>query len=263
MAYLMAGQSTELERLQLQSRVWELAGGRLLNDFAHGSGRRALDVGCGCFGWLRLLSSWVSPDGVCVGTDNDDAMLVAARDLCRNESLLNVEVLRDDLFNTALPEGSFDLVHARFQLAPLGRFEEQIDSYVRLLAPKGILVLEDPFMASWAFFPEAPNARRLIEMVGHAFTDAGGDFNVGMKEYDLLKSAGFDPQFRAEVIALPPRHPYLRLPLQFAAALRSRLLKMIDVKELDALINRVTEELANTERRGLTFTLFQTWVTKT
>ena len=59
--YLMAGQLSELERLQLQSRVWEPAGRALLERLGAGTGLRALDVGCGCFGWLRLLSTWVGP----------------------------------------------------------------------------------------------------------------------------------------------------------------------------------------------------------
>jgi hypothetical protein len=60
--YLLAGQPSELERLQLQSRVWEPSGRRLLE--AIGPGRdRALDVACGVLGWLRLLSRWVGPNG--------------------------------------------------------------------------------------------------------------------------------------------------------------------------------------------------------
>jgi len=50
MTYLMAGQMSELDRLQLQSRVWEPAGQRLLDWLGDGAGRRALDVGCGCLG---------------------------------------------------------------------------------------------------------------------------------------------------------------------------------------------------------------------
>ena len=42
--YLMAGQQSELERLQLQSRVWEPAGQALLARLPSGSGRRVLDV---------------------------------------------------------------------------------------------------------------------------------------------------------------------------------------------------------------------------
>ena len=62
-SYLLAGQAGELERLQLGSRMWEPAGRRLLGEIGDGQGARALDVGCGALGWLRLLSQWVGPDG--------------------------------------------------------------------------------------------------------------------------------------------------------------------------------------------------------
>jgi hypothetical protein len=40
-----------------------LLGGRaLLERLGGGAGLRALDVGCDCFGWLRLLSTWVGAE---------------------------------------------------------------------------------------------------------------------------------------------------------------------------------------------------------
>ena len=51
--YLLAGQVSELERLQLQSRVWESSGRRLLTEIGDGSGGRAVDIGCGVMGWLE------------------------------------------------------------------------------------------------------------------------------------------------------------------------------------------------------------------
>jgi hypothetical protein len=61
--YLLAGQVSELERLKLQSHVWEPSGQRLLEQFGEGRGGRAVDIGCGAMGWLRLLSEWVGPEG--------------------------------------------------------------------------------------------------------------------------------------------------------------------------------------------------------
>lgn len=61
--YILTGHSGELERLRLQSRIWEPAGRRLLTAIGEGHGARALDVGCGAMGWLQLLSEWVGPDG--------------------------------------------------------------------------------------------------------------------------------------------------------------------------------------------------------
>src|SRR5687768_3854326 len=111
--YLLAGQSSELERLQLQSLVWEPSGRRLLEaiiaDGGRGTGARCLDVGCGVLGWLRLLSEWVGRDGTVVGIDNDDAMLTAAGRFVAAEGLDNVRLVNDDLFASALEPASFDL----------------------------------------------------------------------------------------------------------------------------------------------------------
>jgi len=77
--YLLAKQPSELERLRLQSLVWEPTGRQLLSKVGDGSGGRALDVGCGALGWLRILSEWVGPSGQVVGGDIDDSLLNAAR----------------------------------------------------------------------------------------------------------------------------------------------------------------------------------------
>lgn len=127
--YLLAGQISELERLRLQSRVWEPAGRRLLEELGDGRGSRAVDIGCGVMGWLRLLSEWVGFDGEVVGTDDvDDAMLAEARQFVADAGLGNVALTKDDLFATRLEPGSFDLVHARYEVAPLGRGAEQLAS---------------------------------------------------------------------------------------------------------------------------------------
>jgi ubiquinone/menaquinone biosynthesis C-methylase UbiE len=133
--YLLAGQASELERLQLQSRVWEPSGRRLLEEIGDGRGARAVDIGCGVLGWLRLLSEWVGPEGEVVGTDLDEAMLAAAARFVADEGLGNVVLRNDDLFATRLEPASFDVVHARFELTPLGRGQEQMEAYVRLLRP--------------------------------------------------------------------------------------------------------------------------------
>jgi SAM-dependent methyltransferase len=259
MTYLMAGQDSELGRLQLQSRVWEPAGGRLLEVLGDGSGARVLDVGCGCLGWLRLLSRWVGPSGVCVGTDISDDLLNAAAGFVGDEALTNVELVRDDLFDSRLSPASFDLVHARFQLAPLGRFDEQVSALLALVAPGGIIAIEDPDTASWTFTPEAPHTNRLIQLILRAFRTAGGDFDAGRMAFDLLQAQGLRPALRAEIVALEPGHPYLQLPLQFAASLRPRLLQETSEDELADLLAEAERELIDPHRRGLTFTLVQTW----
>ena len=55
--YLLANQPSELERLRLQSVVWEPTGRQLLSKVDGGCGGRALDVGCGALGWLGSSAS--------------------------------------------------------------------------------------------------------------------------------------------------------------------------------------------------------------
>lgn len=256
--YLLAGQTSELERLRQQSLVWEPSGRRLLQEIGDGHGARAADIGCGVIGWLRLLSEWVGPDGEVVGTDIDDGMLAASTTFAADERLANVVLINDDLFATKLPPSSFDLVHARYQITPLGRGPEQLATYLRLVRPGGVVVLEDPDWGSWHFNPPAPALERLIALLYEGFR-TWGDVEAGRNQLHLFRSCGIDASVRAEVLALRPGHPYLRLPLQMASAMRPRLETFVDTAELDRLHDQGEAELRDPTRWGTTFTLLQSW----
>ena len=256
--YLLAGQPSELERLQLQSRVWEPAGKQLLSKVEGEPGARALDVGCGALGWLRILSEWVGPSGHVVGTDIDENLLEAARSFLKAEGISTVELVVDDLFDSKLDPQSFDLVHARYVIAPLGRGSEQLSSYRRLVKPGGSLALEEWDLGSWHFNPPAPAAERLIRLLSEIFAARGGE--AGRALPGLLREIGVeDSGLDAHVIALKPGHPYLSLPLQFSVALESLLLETLSAEELASLRREAQSELAEPGRWGTTFTLIQCW----
>jgi SAM-dependent methyltransferase len=258
--YLLADQPSEWERLQLQSRVWEPSGRQLLSKIGDGSGGRALDVGCGALGWLRILGEWVGASGEVVGTDIDESLLDAARSFLAAEGISNVELVVDDLFDSKLEPQSFDLVHARYVIAPLARGPEQVASHRRLLRPGGSLVLEEWDLGSWHFNPPAAAAERLIRSLSEIFAALGGEAGRGLPE--LLREIGIEePEIDAHVIALKPGHPYLRLPLQFSVALESRLLETLSGDELASLRRQAESELAEPGRWGTSFTLIQSWGT--
>ncbi len=257
--YLLAGQRGELDRLQLQSRLWEPAGRRLLGEIGDGDGLRAVDIGCGAMGWLRLLSEWVGPDGQVVGSDMQDEMLQAAGQLVADERLGNVTLVKDDLFASELEPASFDLVHARFQLGPLGRGDEQMATYLRLVRPGGVVVLEDVDPASWHFLPPAPACEQLLPLVAEAFRRAGGDPDAAVTQLRLFRSAGIEVHVRAEVQVLPPGNPYNRLLLQFVNALDGLLRSFVDPDRLGELRNQAEQEVDDPHRWGVTFTLIQSW----
>ena len=258
-SYLLSGQASELERLTLQSRVWEPAGRDLLNEIHAGSAPRAIDIGCGALGWLRILSEWAGRNGEVTGSDIDDRLLAAARSFIEDEGLRNVTVVRDDLFDSRLEAATFDLVHSRFQIAPLGRGPEQMAVYLRLAKPGGWLVVEDPDIASWHVNPDAPGVNRLIALIEEGFRAAGGCFSSGRELPALFRSLGLKPEVRARVVALGPGHPYLRLPIQFANALRPRLDALAGQQAVEETMRLADAELNNPECWGTTFTLIQSY----
>ena len=256
--YLLAGQLSELERLQLQSRVWESTGRQLLSQLDGGTGGRVLDVGCGVMSWLRILSEWVGHSGRVVGTDIDEHLLDAARSFLEAEGISNVDLVVDDLFDSKLEPRSFDLVHARFLIAPLGRGREQVAAHRHLLKPGGWLVLEEWDTSSWHFNPPAPAAERLIRLMYEIFAARGGD--AGRELPAHFREIGIaDPGIDAHVIALKPGHPYLRLPLQFSVSLERPLLQIVSADELASLRRDAEAELADPARWGTTFTVIQSW----
>ena len=256
--YLLADQPSELERLQLQSRVWEPSGRQLLSRIGDGAGAHVLDVGCGALGWLRILAEWVGESGRVFGTDVDETLLAAARSFLEAEAIPNAELVVDDLFASKLEPHAFDLVHGRYLIAPLGRGSEQVAAHRRLLKPGGWLVLEEWDLASWHFNPPAPAAERLIALISEIFAATGGEAGRGLlqlfREIDVA-----EPGIDAHVVALEPGHPYLRLPLQFSVALEPRLLAIADEQELASLRREAEAELAEPGRWGTTFTLIQAW----
>jgi hypothetical protein len=159
----------------------------------------------------------------------------------------------------SLAPAAFDLVHARFQLCRHGRPAEQLAALRALVAPGGVLLVEEPELRSWTYEPYAPAATHLIGRLAQAFSAAGGDLDAGRRLPALLRDAGLAPRVRTHALGLEAGHPYLRLPLDLGSALGERLADVLGADVLDRLRRTATAELIAPERRGTTFTLVQAW----
>jgi SAM-dependent methyltransferase len=264
--YLLTA-TTEVERLRLQSRTLQPVAEALLDEIGVQPGWRCLDVACGPMGVLGPLARRAGPTGAVVGSDAEPLMLDAARAYLDEEGLpsqgaASVELMRDDAYASALPAATFDLTHVRFLFAPAGRDDELLPQLRRLTRPGGIIAAEEPDTGSWRVYPKSPAFDRLRDVVIAGFHASGGDLDAGRRLYGLFTGAGLqDVRLRAGLVALPPAHPYLRAPIQFAVSLRPRLLSfgIISESELDATIADVEEHLARPDLTGLPFTVMQVW----
>jgi SAM-dependent methyltransferase len=260
--YLLAGGSAELERLRLQARVWEPEAEIMLDRIAIQPGWNCIDLGCGSMGILGPLSRRVESKGRVVGLDTDAKQLAAARDFVKDNKLDNVEIRELDAYKTGLPRESFDFTHVRFVFAPAGRDEELLQEMLALTRPGGIVAIEEPDATCWNCLPPSPAWTRLKSAILAAFKRGGGDFNAGQRTFGMLRRAGLkDVQFRAAVVALQDRHPYKRLPIQFATSLRKRILDagILAESELDEAITECELVASDPETTVLSFIVTQVW----
>ncbi len=260
--YLLAGGAAELERLQLQARVWEPDAEAMLDRIGLQPGWHCLDLGCGALGIVEPLSRRVGANGRVLGVDIDPKLLTAARAFVQEAGLTNVEILEHDAYNTTLPRASFDFVHVRFLFAPVGRDDQLLREMLALTRPGGIVAIQEPDANSWNCFPLNPAWERLKDAILTAFTRGGGDFNAGQRTYGMLRQAGLeDVQLRAAVLALQNGHPYMRLPIQFATSLRQRIIDagLLSEADLDETIAACEQIAQDPEAFVLTFVVTQVW----
>ena len=261
-SYLLSGGTSELERLRLQARVWEPAAEGLLDQLSVGTGWNCVDLGCGAMGILGPLSKRVGTAGHVTGVDLDAKQLAAARSYVKELGLSNVEIAERDAYDTHLPNDSFDLSHVRFLFAPVGRDDELIREMLRITKHGGIIAVQEPDASSWNCFPENRSWVELKDLVLAAFSKGGGDFNAGTRIFRMLRQAGLaDVKVRASILALQDKHPYMRLPIQFAASLRKRIVEgnLMKEDELQELVSDCEKVLDNKDVFALTFVLVQAW----
>lgn len=260
--YLLQGGAAELERLRLQARVWEPEAQAMLDRIGVPPGAACLDLGCGAMGILGPLSTRVGAGGRVVGVDVDDTQLAAARAYVEDNGFKNVEIRKADAYNTGLASEAFDLVHVRFLFAPVGRDEALLAEMLRLTKPGGLIVIQEPDATPWNCFPSSAAWDQLKTTILAAFRLGGGDFNAGQRTYQMLLDAGLrEVGLRAAVLALHNAHPYMRLPIQFATSLRSRILDagLLTAADLDGAIAACEEIAGRPDTSMLTFIVTQVW----
>lgn len=258
--YLMSNAAAEMDRLRLQARVWQPEAESLLDRVGVQPGWTCLDVGCGAMGILEPLSRRVGATGRVLGIDLDEVQLNAGRAFAEEQQLANVSIERRDAYNTGLPPASFDLVHVRFVLAPVGRDAELLHELISLTRVGGVVVIQEPDASSWNCFPSDSAWDRLRDVVIGTFRARGGDFNVGRRIYGMLRDRLDDVHVRAAVLALEPGHPYRRLPILFASAMRKSILEGgVTESELDAAVADCERAVADATRIVVTFTTMQVW----
>ena len=143
-------------------------------------GRRCLEVGAGASGVAAWLAERVGPTGRVLATDLDISHL-------RQDA--GFDVVEHDLRTDPVPDGPWDVIHARLVLLHIPERREILSRLAAALAPGGALVLEEWASAHHGLVLAAPDAEsaQLIE-----------DYHQTM-ETKVLPARGNDPYWAEKV----------------------------------------------------------------
>jgi ubiquinone/menaquinone biosynthesis C-methylase UbiE len=190
-AYALARAPQEYERLRAQSRAWEAATSRLLDQVALAAGASCLDAGCGPGETMRLMAQRVGPAGRVTGIDVDASLgaqaLMMLHDAGHRQCrFASVDVTADE----PLPGAPFDLVYARLLLYHL---PERVTVLRRLwdaVAPGGHLLIQDYDIRSVSVSPALDSLEELRRVIVEAFSAAGCDVQIGARLPEVFAQAG-------------------------------------------------------------------------
>jgi SAM-dependent methyltransferase len=203
-AYTLGAEASERDRLVTQAHAWAPIAESLLDRLEVAPGQRVIDVACGPLGILDLLGQRVGPTGQVFGLDREPRMIEMARELAAERGQ-PVELVVGDAAAPGLPQGGFDVVHARALLINVVNVDEIIAQMVRLARPGGLVALQDPDCGYWVCDPPHPAWDRLLGVAHTTWHVQGRDAGIGRTLGRLLRRAGLeDVHAQAHVLTTVP-----------------------------------------------------------
>jgi SAM-dependent methyltransferase len=189
--YVIRGGTEGRERLRLLSEVMGPSTHALIAEVGVPAGAACLDLGCGGGDVTRELARLSGPAGRVLGVDVDPVKVEIARTECAELGVRNAAFETRDLTRWE-PEGSFDVVYARFLLTHMARPAELLAVARRHLRPGGSMVVEDIDFRGHFAEPECPALNRYVALYTRCARSRGADPNIGAKLPELLRQAGFE-----------------------------------------------------------------------
>jgi SAM-dependent methyltransferase len=179
--YIHGTEPSEQERLAGLNRMTNAAFIQFLNV---APGTRVLEVGSG-LGILANDVAAAASDVDVVGIEVSAAQLAAARPAPR------VTFAQGDAHAIDFPDGSFDLVYARYLLEHVADPDRVVREMRRVTRPGGRVAVCENDVSLARFDPPCPAFDRAWEVFTRFQATLGGDGLVGRRLFRLFRTAGF------------------------------------------------------------------------
>jgi ubiquinone/menaquinone biosynthesis C-methylase UbiE len=189
--YALGRTPQEYERLRVQSRAWEAATSRLLDQVGLASGASCLDAGCGPGETMRLMAQRVGPSGRVTGIDVDAALGAQTMVMLQSAGHRQCRFAQLDLTaDEPVPGAPFDLVYARLLLYHLPQRVKVLRRLWDAVAEGGHLLIQDYDLRVVGVVPTLDSVEELRRVLTEAFTAAGCDVQTGVRLPELFAQAG-------------------------------------------------------------------------
>lgn len=150
-----------------------------------------LEIGCGPgFVTEKMLIKY--PNSFITSTDLSQQSISHAAEYLRVHKNRRVTLVQDDILNTELPEGKYDLAVARYVFQHLNDPSLAIRNIKKLLKPGGQLIIIDVDDGMWGIMePAISVVTELLTKCGDGQKAGGGNRLIGRDLWKLMNDAGY------------------------------------------------------------------------
>ncbi len=196
--YVHGRSDREADRLAYQaSRLADL----FHRDIRYPAGSRVLEVACGV-GAQTIFLAANSPDAEVIALDLSRSSLLQANQRLRDARYSNVAFQVADVLSLPYRPGVFDHGFVCFLLEHLPDPLEALRRLKTVLRPGGTITIIEGDHGSAFFYPDSPDAHRVIQCQVELQRRTGGNALIGRELWHLMSGAGFSD------VAISPQTVY-------------------------------------------------------
>jgi SAM-dependent methyltransferase len=170
-----------------------------------------LDLGCGP-GFVSFeLSQMVGPSGSVIALDESQRWIDHVEREIGRRSLANVRPKRSRIEDLDVEDGSIDVVFSRWVFSFLSDPDAIAVRLARLLAPRGVLAVEDYNHEGISIYPPSEGFRAAIRATRATYAGMGGNAFVSGSMARMFAAAGLEMfELKANVMCGGPDSPAFR-----------------------------------------------------
>jgi len=268
--YVLGVSDKEIERLNIQSSLFEKETIHTLNFAGIREGMRCLDLGCGIGHTSLLMSNLVGKSGSVVGLDISEDNI----DICKkklSDNINNLEFVVGDLLNdmTILKDSSFDFVYSRFLFQHLSDPRKALAQILKVTNREGMIAVEELDHGLWLSYPPDPNLRRLRKAYLDLLKIHGSDPFIARKLYRIFLDTGLKPDVSAYSVCVRMGNHYGNIEsnhnmigILMAEVLEKKILqnKLMTKPHFDQMLKGLKEYAKDPKGLVLYALAFRLWV---